>query len=110
MNGSAYPRLSATPGKSPDCRLHHLLVLINRAAAGPHRADHRVALLDRHTAREDDDSLVVGTVDTKQRLARLCHFRQVLGRHVEGTRSKGLMNGNIDAAKPGAIHAHVADQ
>jgi hypothetical protein len=37
-------------------------------------------------------------------------WRQVFGGNIEGTRGKGLFDGNIDAADPGPVHAHVSHQ
>src|SRR5262249_26031965 len=42
--------------------------------------------------------------------AGLRMFRQVFSGYVESSRCKGLIDGNINTADPGAIHSHVRDQ
>jgi len=42
--------------------------------------------------------------------ARLCDRCQLISRHVEGTRGPSLVDCDIDAPEPSAIHANVCDE
>src|SRR5271165_5937783 len=63
-----------------------------------------------NAARENHDSSVIGGVDSEELPAGLAMGSQVLGGDVEGPGRKRLVDGNVDAADPGVVHAHVRDQ
>jgi hypothetical protein len=88
----------------------NLQILIDSTAAGTERPDDHISHFHRHTAPENDHLLVIGAVYSKEWLPRLRHFCQILRRHVERAGGPGLVNGNIDAPQPSAIHADMRNQ
>src|SRR3984957_10044085 len=86
------------------------LVLLARTAAYANRAHDFSSALQRYAACEDHDAAFVRGVDTKEVAARLREGRQIPGGNIEGTRGECLLDRNVDAAEPRAVHAYVSDE
>src|SRR5712691_4889327 len=72
---------------------HHFSVALQRDAAGEH-----------HHAP------VVGHLDSEELTARLRILCEIHRRNIEGTGSVGLVNRDVDAANPGAVHADMGNK
>src|SRR6202030_3086283 len=82
------------------------LVLLAAAAADADGADDLAVHLERDAAREDHHPVVVRYVDAEELVARLAVAAKLKRRDIEGLRREGLVDGDVDAAKPRPIHAH----
>jgi len=49
-------------------------------------------------------------MNSEELTARLRILREILRRNIEGTGSVGLVNRDVDAADPGAVHADMRNQ
>src|SRR5258707_10630466 len=83
------------------------MVLAARTSADPNGAHNFSVLLERHAPGEDHDLAVVRRMNSEKLPTRLAVSGKILGGDVERARGVGLLLRNIDAANPGAIHAHV---
>src|SRR5262245_13127308 len=86
------------------------MILIPRASTDTDRAHHVAIALQRNSAGENHDLAVIGSVNSEELPAGLGVRRQILGCYIKGAGSERLVDRNIDAADPGAIHAHVSDK
>jgi hypothetical protein len=84
--------------------------LIATAAADTDGADDRSIPLQGDPTGEDHDAPVVRCVDAKELLARLAVFGELRGFDIEGARRERLVDRDIDAADPGAVHSDMAHQ
>src|SRR5438552_10015890 len=83
------------------------MVLVTRTTTYADGAYYFTVALERDAAGENHDLAIVGGVDPKELAAGLRMLCQFFGSDVKRARGVGLLHGNIDAADPGAIHAHV---
>src|SRR5664280_111213 len=83
------------------------VVLLARATAHADRAHDFSAAFQWNASGEDHDLAIVGDMNAEELSARLRMGGQVFGGDIERARGVGLLHGNIDAADPRAIHAHV---
>ena len=60
----------------------------------------------RDAACEDHHPAVVRYVDAEELVARLAVAAKLQRRDIECLRGEGLVDGDVDAAKPRPIHAH----
>src|SRR5271163_3089970 len=81
------------------------LVLCAAATAYTDGAYDLAILLDRNATREDHHPGVVRYVDAEELVSRLAVAAKLQRRDIEGLRGEGLVDGDIDAAKPRPIHA-----
>ncbi len=86
------------------------LILRARAAADPDGAHDLVAAFERDAAGKNHDLAVVGSMDAVERFARLREGGECLGGNVESTRGPGLLDGDVDAAQPGFVHAREGNE
>src|SRR5215216_2915975 len=91
--------------ESSDPRLGDLLVLVDGTAAHAYSPGYFSVAHQRDTAGEVDDPTVVGRLEAVERLPRLRHPGEVLGRHKERGRGEGLVYGDVYATEPGVFHA-----
>jgi hypothetical protein len=80
------------------------------AATDSDRADDGSAMPQWNAAGKDHHASVIGCVDAKKLLARLAVFGELRGFDIESARRERFVDRDIDAADPGAIHAHMADE
>src|SRR5580704_3003194 len=92
------------PGGGCLCDLY---VLLHTAAARPDSPDYSACAFDRNSSAKDYDPRVVGRIEPEALLPALRKVRQVIGRHVKCSCGPGLVDRNIDAAEPCAVHTHV---
>src|SRR5579864_3132245 len=93
-----------------DGRPCHSDILFDAAAARSNSPYHHVIAFDGNSTAEDYDPGIVGRVEPEALLATLCQMRQLLSRHVKGPRGPGLVDCDIHAPEPGAIHAYMRHQ
>src|SRR5664279_4299275 len=86
------------------------VVLLARTTAHADRAHDFSVAFQRNASSEDHNLAIVGDMNAKELSARLRMRGQVLGPDIERARGVGLLHGNIDAADPRAIHAHVGHE
>src|SRR5690606_30175974 len=86
------------------------LVLLAGTATHADGADHPAVLLERDSARKDHDPAVIRPVDPVELRTRLALRGQLLRRDIECPRRERLVDRNIDAPNPCAIHADVGDE
>jgi hypothetical protein len=86
------------------------VVLFAGTAADTDRADDFAILFQRDAAGEDHDAAVVGGIDAEELAAGLGVGGEVFGGGVEGAGGVGLLDRDVDAAEPGAVHADVGDE
>src|SRR5438067_462198 len=86
----------------------HGVVLVARTAAHANGANYFSIALKRYPTRKNHDLAIVRGVDAEKLPAGLRVRCQVFGGDVKRARGISLLHGNIDAADPGAIHAHVS--
>src|SRR5205807_10342908 len=86
------------------------LVLLAGAAADAEATDDFTALLEGDAAGEDHDLAVVGGGDAEELAAGLAEAGEILGGDVEGPGGPGLLDGDVDAAEPGVLHALEGDE
>jgi hypothetical protein len=86
------------------------LVLISIAAADPDCAGDCSTTPQWNAAREDHHAPVVRCVDPKELPAGLTIFGELRGFYIEGARRERLVDRNIEAADPGAVHPDMAHQ
>jgi hypothetical protein len=96
--------------KRGSARFSYSMILLAAATANSDGADYFAVSLQGNAAREDHDPAAVRSVDSEELAAGLGVFRQIFRCNVECSRGKGLVDGDIDAAKPGAIHADMSHQ
>src|ERR1700742_5228128 len=94
-----------TLSRRGDDRLGHRLVLLGAAAADADSANDLAVHLDRDATGEDHNPCIVRYVDPEELVFRLAVAAKLQRRDVEGPRCEGLVDGDVDAAKPCAIHA-----
>jgi len=82
----------------------HGLVLLPRTAADPNRPNHLPLPLQRNSPSEDHHPGMIARVNPEELVAGLAALRERLGLNIEGARSPRLVDRNIDAPDPGAIH------
>src|SRR5207253_2679074 len=94
------------------CRtgFRHGMILLTRTATDANGAHHLASPFERHAARKDHHATVVRGMDPEELATGLRDLGQIFRGDVEGPRGKGLFDGNINAAHPGVVHAHVSDQ
>src|SRR5438874_4936999 len=85
----------------------HGVVLVARTPTHPDGAYYFAIALERYPTGKNHDLAVVGGMDAEKLPARLRVCSQVFGGDIECSGGISLFHGNIDAADPGAIHAHV---
>jgi hypothetical protein len=88
----------------------HRVVLIAGSAAHSDSSQHFSPLLERDASGKNHDLAVIGCMDAKKLSTRLRMGGEIFGGDVEGARGVSLLDRNVDAAEPGAIHADVGDQ
>src|SRR5262245_66244107 len=82
------------------------MVVRDRAAAHTNRADEQASLIDDGYAAGKGDQAVDGMLDAVKRLGGLRQLPELAGGHAEEAGGLGLLDGNIDGAYPGVVHAH----
>src|SRR5271155_2548462 len=103
----------ASPRNSVECRrarFRNSLVLLTRTTAYTDGADHLASLGEREPACEDHHAPFVRGMDAEELTARLRIFRKILRTDIESSRCECLLDGNIDAAEPRFVHAHVSNE
>src|SRR3954447_6939846 len=93
-----------------DGRLGDRGVLLAVAAADAHRADDLAVALERDAAGEDHDTAPVGLLDAVELATGLRIGTELGRRQVERPRRERLVDRDVDAADPRAVHAHVRDE
>src|SRR5271154_1666794 len=88
----------------------HSVILVSGTAAHAHAADHVSAAPQRNAAGEHHHPPLVGHVDAEELPARLRILREILRRNIEGAGSVRLVNRDIDATDPGAVHADMGNK
>jgi hypothetical protein len=88
----------------------HCVILIAGPAADPDCADDLPALLQGNAAREDHNTPIVGSVDSEKLVTRLTVSREIFRRYIKCPRRVCLLLGNVYAAYPRAVHAHMGDK
>src|SRR5271154_4808816 len=88
----------------------HGVILLSGTAAHAHAAYHFSAARQRDAAGEHHHAPMVRHLDSEELTARLRILREILRRNIEGTGSLGLVNRNVDAADPGAVHADMGNK
>src|ERR1700687_3398365 len=83
------------------------VVLLAPTTAHADRAHNFSVAFQRNASGKDHDFAIVGDMNAEELSARLRMCGQVLGRNIECPRGVGLLHGNIDAADPGTVHAHM---
>jgi hypothetical protein len=86
------------------------LVLLAAAAADANSAHDLAVRLDGNATRENHHPGMVRYVDAEELVSRLAVAAKLQRRDIEGLRSEGLVDGDVDAAKPRPIHAHESRQ
>jgi hypothetical protein len=87
-----------------------ILVLIAAAPADTNGADDQSVTPQRDATGEDHHAPAVRCVDAKELLARLTIFGELRSLDIEGARRERLVDRDIDAADPGAVHSDMAHQ
>ena len=81
------------------------MIVLDRAATHTDGADQDALLIDDgHATRKGDES-AIGMLDAKEWSPRLGKGADLPGRHGEETGRLGLLDGDVDTADPGVIHA-----
>src|SRR5260370_2448126 len=91
-------------------RLGNGVILLTRSTAHADRADDFTVPAQRYAACENHYASMVRGVDTEKLAAGLRVRGEIFGRNVEGARRKCFIDGNIDAAEPCAIPAHLSNK
>src|ERR1700730_6313809 len=86
------------------------LILTAAAAADPDRADDHPVAPQRNAACEDHDPYMIGVLDSVELLAWLAVLREGGSRDAECARGIWLIEVDVDAAYPRAVHPHMAHQ
>jgi hypothetical protein len=86
------------------------LVLLAAAAADANSAHDLAVRLDGNATRENHHPGMVRYVDAEELVSRRAVAAKLQRRDIEGLRSEGLVDGDVDAAKPRPIHAHESRQ
>src|SRR5438067_4532214 len=84
------------------------MVLVTRTTTYADGAYYFTVALERDAAGKNHDLAIVGGMDAEKLPAGLRVLCQIFGGDVKRARGVGLFHGNVDAADPGAIHAHVS--
>src|SRR6201999_3329642 len=114
LKNSAYVRLlflkeglpePPTLLRRSDDRLGHRLVLLAAAAADADSAHDQAVQLDRNATSEDHHPGMVRHVDAEELVFWLAVAAKLQRRDIKGLRREGLVDGDVDAAKPRPIHA-----
>jgi hypothetical protein len=66
--------------------------------------------LKRDAAGEDHHFAVIGGVDAEELVAGLRVCGEIFGGDVEGAGGPGFLDGDVDGADPGVVHADVRDE
>src|SRR6185436_18415231 len=82
-------------------------VLVAVAAADADRADDLAVALERDAAGEDDHPSLVGLLDAVELASGLGLLGEVRRRQIERARRVRLVDRDVDAADPRAVHADV---
>src|SRR5271168_2770110 len=86
------------------------VILLSGTAAHSHAAYDSSAARQRNAAGEHHHAAMIGRMNSKELPTRLRILREILRRNIEGTGREGLVNRNVDAADPGAVHADMRNQ
>jgi hypothetical protein len=86
------------------------LILFARTAADAHSSNDLIAVFERDATGKDHDAPVIGGMNSEELVSALRILTQSLGFDVESTGGKGFIDGDIDAADPGALHALESDE
>src|SRR6185437_9974697 len=86
------------------------VVLLTRSTAHSHRANNLTIALQRNATSKDHDLAIVRCMDAEKLSARLAMGCEVFRTDIERPRCVSLLDRDIDASQPCAIHANMSDQ
>src|SRR6478609_3946259 len=80
------------------------VVIVDSTSADPDRSDDVTAVVAQRNTTGEGDQPAVGYFDVVEGATGLGQNTQLTGVHVEQARGLGLLDGDVDAAKPRAVH------
>lgn len=86
------------------------MILLAAAAAYADGSHHLAAFFQRHATGKDHDAAVVRNMDSIKIFARRGVLGKVFRRDIESPGGECFVDGDIDAAQPGPIHAREGEQ